>query len=484
MRSYSSNDRGNGRRKDSQIEAKRTAAIQLLSKLSDNRQSGKVMTEVVSLFADVGDRKLLLQLLDQMEISHYTPDNNMIRRILQVGVPDGDVFFHAQVLHRVQKSKEIMTAPIYNTLIQCMYNNLELERIMDTLVEMKKNHITPERPSFESAIRLALRLEDAPTALSIVEEMEKFNMIDNENQNLYLQILRCAAIAEQVDITNYCWEKGVQHLKLSPDNGTLSYILLLSAKLGSPKLGSQVLEQMLESGMQCYEQHLANLLQAFAMSGDLKGAFSMLQIMDSEGILTRKETAMPILYQLGSNVASIERAIQILRDLHSEGKGVHVAGFNSVLYAAAKTKQLDLVKDTFKLVSQIGVKANVDTFNCLLDAGIFCNDWEYGRQAWTSMKSAKLKPNSTSYSKMVVLCTTQEDYEDCFRYLEEMKYFKFKPPRGCYNMLIKKLLKAGDERAHVAIQDMQACGYDIPEDINRLVVEAGSEDIHRAAATE
>lgn len=83
-RSLSSNDRGKGRRKDSQIEAKRTAVLQLLSKLPDNPQSGKVMSEVVSLFADVGDRKLLLQLLDQMEISHYKPDNNMIRRILQV----------------------------------------------------------------------------------------------------------------------------------------------------------------------------------------------------------------------------------------------------------------------------------------------------------------------------------------------------------------------------------------------------------------
>lgn len=63
---------------------------------------------------------------------------------------------------------------------------------------MKKNNVTPEKPSFESAMRLALRFEDAPTALSVLEEMEKFNMIDNGNQNFYLQILRCAAIAEQV----------------------------------------------------------------------------------------------------------------------------------------------------------------------------------------------------------------------------------------------------------------------------------------------
>jgi hypothetical protein len=85
MRSYSPNEPEKSRRKDSQIEAKRTAALQLLSKLPDNPQSSKVMMEVISLFADIGDRKLLLQLLDQMEISQYKPDSGMIRRILQVG---------------------------------------------------------------------------------------------------------------------------------------------------------------------------------------------------------------------------------------------------------------------------------------------------------------------------------------------------------------------------------------------------------------
>jgi pentatricopeptide repeat protein len=256
---------------------------------------------------------------------------------------------------------------------------------------------------------------------------------------------------------------------MKPDHGTLTYLMHLAAKLGSPRLGTQVLEQMGNSDLQYHEHHLASLLQAFAMSGDLKGAFGMLQIIDSEGISTRKETALPIIHQLGTNVGSIEKAIQLLKELHSEGKGVHVAGFNGVLYAASRVKRIDMVKNTFALAPLFGIKPNVETYNCLLDASIYASDWQYGNEVWTLMQSTKVKPNSLSYSKMVVLCCTQDDYEDCFRYLEEMKYFKFAPPRGCYQQLIKKLAMAGDDRVHTAIEDMRAAGYIVPEQIERLV---------------
>ncbi|GAB5592758.1 hypothetical protein Unana1_07658 [Umbelopsis nana] len=318
--------------------------------------------------------------------------------------------------------------------------------------------------------------------MSILEEMEKHNMINGESQNIYLQVLRAAALAEELKIAGYCWEKAVKEYDLIPDHGTLTYLLHLAAKFGSPKLGTQVLETMGNSDMQYAEHHLASLLQAFAMSGDLKGAFSMLQIIDSEGISTRKETALPIVHQLGTSVSAIEKAIQILKDLHAEGKDIHIAGFNGVLYAAARAKQIDMVKYAFSLAPLFKVKVNVDTYNCLLDASIYATDWDYGNEIWSLMKAAKIKPNSTSYSKMVVLCCTQDDYEDCFRYLEEMKYFKYVPPRGCYQTLIRKLANAADDRVHVAIEDMRACGYDVPEQIDRLIANmsaANAEEISR-----
>lgn len=259
--------------------------------------------------------------------------------------------------------------------------------------------------------------------------------------------------------------------------------MLLSAKLGSPRLGSQVLEEMGNNDMAYSEHHLAALLQAFSMSGDLKGAFSMLPIMESAGISTRKETALPILHQLGTNVTSIEKAIYLLKELHSEGKGVHVVAFNSVLYAAAKAKRLDLVKETFSLVSLFGIKADIDTYNCLLDASIFTANWEYGNHVWNLIKQAKVKPNSTSYSKMVVLCCTQDDYEDCFRYLEEMKYFEYVPLRGCYQVLIKKLASARDDRVHIALEDMRASGYEVPPAISALVASSSTDDVQQAMSS-
>ncbi|KAH8549422.1 hypothetical protein BGW37DRAFT_469381 [Umbelopsis sp. PMI_123] len=456
---------------------RRTIANLFRSISKDGAERTEKINKAARLCYELKDKRLIIQLLDQMEAINCPPDDDTLTLMLMAAVPNGDVLFQSQVLARVGGYSRLDSANHYDALIQAMCHNLELERILDSLDDMEKKGITPARKSYISVLELALKFEDASTSMVILNELEKHNMITEEYRNLYLQVLRCAALSEDLKIAMHCWDKGVKEYQLMPDHGTLTYLMLLSAKMGSPRLGSQVLEQMGNSDLQYSEHHLAALLQAFSMSGDLKGAFSMLQIMESAGISTRKETALPIIHQLGTNVASIEKAIHLLKELYSEGKGVHVAGFNSVLYAAAKAKRLDLVKETFSLASRFGITPDVDTYNCLLDASIFATDWEYGNHVWNLIRLAKVKPNSTSYSKMVVLCCTQDDYEDCFRYLEEMKYFKYVPPRGCYQLLIKKLASDGDDRVHIAIEDMRASGYEVPQEITELVTSASSDNI-------
>ncbi|KAG2176013.1 hypothetical protein INT44_000492, partial [Umbelopsis vinacea] len=470
-------------RQEATDDIKRRTIANLFRAISkeDSAERKEKIIKAARLCYELRDQRLTLQLLDQMEGINCPPDDDTLRFMLMAAAPNGDVLFQSQVLARVGGMARLKTGELYDALIQAMCYNLELERILDNLDEMEKKGITPTRISYISVLELALKFEDASTSMFILTELEKHDMITEEYRNIYLKVLRCAALAEELKIAIHCWDKGVKEYQQIPDHGTMTYLMLLSAKLGSPRLGSQVLEEMGNNDLAYSEHHLAALLQAFSMSGDLKGAFSMLQIMDSAGISTRKETALPILHQLGTNVASIEKAIYLLKELHSEGKGVHVAGFNSVLYAAAKAKRLDLVKEAFSLVSLFGIKADIDTYNCLLDASIFSTNYEYGNHVWDLIKRAKVKPNSTSYSKMVVLCCTQDDYEDCFRYLEEMKYFKYVPLRGCYQILIKKLASARDDRVHIAIEDMRASGYEIPPAISALVAPTSADDVQQGS---
>jgi hypothetical protein len=102
------------------------------------------------------------------------------------------------VLARVGGYSRLDSANHYDALIQAMCHNLELERILDSLDDMEKKGITPARKSYISVLELALKFEDASTSMVILNELEKHNMITEEYRNLYLQVLRCAALSEDV----------------------------------------------------------------------------------------------------------------------------------------------------------------------------------------------------------------------------------------------------------------------------------------------
>jgi hypothetical protein len=87
---------------------------------------------------------------------------------------------------------------LYDTLILAMCYNLELERILDNLDEMQKKGITPTRASYIAVLDLAIKFDDANTAMFILSELENHNMISEEYQTIYLKVLRCAALAEEV----------------------------------------------------------------------------------------------------------------------------------------------------------------------------------------------------------------------------------------------------------------------------------------------
>jgi pentatricopeptide repeat protein len=92
----------------------------------------------------------------------------------------------------------IKSATTYDPLIQSMCYNLELERMLDTIHDMHKQSIIPTRSSYVAILTLALKFEDAPSAMFILDEMERYNMINDASKNLYLQVLSCAALSEEV----------------------------------------------------------------------------------------------------------------------------------------------------------------------------------------------------------------------------------------------------------------------------------------------
>ena len=64
------------------------------------------------------------------------------------------------------------------------------------------------------------------------------------------------------------------------------------------------------------------------------------------------------------------------------------------------------------------------------------------------MKEAIIKPDARIYERLIVLCLSEETYEDAFFHLEEMKAEELFPPQSVYEVSIQHCVldKAGDVR--------------------------------------
>lgn len=91
------------------------------------------------------------------------------------------------------------TAETYDMIIKCAAKNLEFERALDTLDEMKKLGIAPLDTTFMNVLVLAVEYNSPSIAFDILENMEALGKVPDPNW--CMMALRCAAVYDHVRTT-------------------------------------------------------------------------------------------------------------------------------------------------------------------------------------------------------------------------------------------------------------------------------------------
>jgi len=227
------------------------------------------------------------------------------------------------------------------------------------------------------------------------------------------------------------------------------------------------------------------LVQAFVGQNDIKGAFSVLDIMRSFNIPASKHTASPILESIQDNMPKIDEAFYTLENMKKEGTVIDVIAFNVVLGACVKARDLHRSISTYQEASKLGVQPNIDTYNYALDACVLARNRQMGDLILSHMKEANVRPNLATYTKRIMLACTQSNYEDAFMYLEEMKQYNIIPPRMCYEHLVRKLVRECDPRIKVALDEMETFGLEVSPFLKQYIANKGrrSSDGHHKQTT-
>jgi pentatricopeptide repeat protein len=277
-------------------------------------------------------------------------------------------------------------------------------------------------------------------------------------------------------------------------------VLHTAARHGLVVLANEAIMRLQEAGITWQEHHVAPLVEAFARAGRVKEAFGALDLMLAAGVQPSPETTIPILDHIRDNSDKIDEAWGILEDIHEEGlaaaskpaegatpvaaKTIHITSINVIIHAAAMMGDLQRAVGVYKAATSLGAVPDINTYDHLLLACVPGANRELADQLLSELRAARITPSQRTYEALMQVCLYQYSYEDAFFYLEEMKAQGHAPRPGVYEQLVMRLIKRGDARWKLALDEMKECGYTLSVEFQRRMDAARAapgEDVSVAA---
>lgn len=149
--------------------------------------------------------------------------------------------------------------------------------------------------------------------------------------------------------------------------------------------------------------------------------------------------------------ASLEKAFDLLRDLHHQGTAIDISVFNAALLASVESDHFHRALVEFKSMSDsLHLQPTIDTFNILLKGCIEARHLFLGKQLMVEMQNQDVTPDQTSYERIIQLCLACTDDDgslgEAFGYLETLKKYGVLPSIDVYRAFLLRLGNEGDAR--------------------------------------
>lgn len=202
--------------------------------------------------------------------------------------------------------------------------------------------------------------------------------------------------------------------------------------------------------------------------------------MRSSNIFPTAITTQSIYDFLKQDIDRVDSAWKLLDTLRSEGKAIDRTAINAIIRAAVSLSDLQRAVGAYKVFPDYKCVPDIDTFNTLLSGCIAASHRELGDRLLLDLKELGIKPDATTYERIILLCLTQVTYEDAFFYLEEMKAQKFVPPLRVYSAIIRACIDAGDSRYTLALDELKQCGYTVSNSLQQYIDSEGRESRPRS----
>ncbi|KAK6343496.1 hypothetical protein TWF730_011086 [Orbilia blumenaviensis] len=431
-----------------------------------------------------------LALFEELKEEGYTPNTTIYHNLLKIFASSPDYISMERILKEMTGTYGIIPdVDGQQNILRHYLTTNQLERAMEMFYQRREMGEKVHYNTYMEIIKALGRVNEVEEAMRVMLEFQKEwgSIAGSGIQPIaWYELLNIAASNYHIDGVSYIWKKVVQSPPptpttsripstpptplLNPDDGLCLKVLNTAARHGNPDLALEVFRILTLRNIPFQEHHYAALSASYARSGQLIPAFRALTLMRNQGIAHTATTANAITEALTStgNIENVDSAYATLKDFvasSSEKDVVEVAGFNAVLAACVKLKDLERALGVFAECAALNVSPNTETFNLLFKGCVECStppNKELAMFLAGEMKEMGLNPDFVTYEELLrVSLYQEEDYEDAFVYLEEMKeVVGGGRVRGVvYEWIARRLEEVGDERLGMVVEEMKGLGY-------------------------
>ncbi|RFU30535.1 hypothetical protein B7463_g5759, partial [Scytalidium lignicola] len=407
--------------------------------------------------AENGSVEAVRELLVEMKELGIGADSGLYHGVLQVLAIHPDYILRNEVLQEIKQRWFSLSPEGWHHLVIGLLRDKQFEVAMDKLEQMFAENIQVQPWLYDIFLYQLCEADELDEAFRLLQS----HAMQAISPSIWYYLLDQFSNAYHYEGTRFIWRARVITDYLNPSDGMCTAILNLCARNSDPELATSAV-QFLSSRSSLSLHHYEALLAAYMGSKDLKTAMRVLSIISKAGMGPDAGTTRPIYLYLISKPNLPAEAWEILETLHGDGHVIPTAAANVVIEASITLGKLVEAVDLYKVLYQIcDAGPDRSTFNVLFQGASQQKRKDLAMFLASEMRAFKIKPDELTYDRLILVCLKDDDYEDAFRYYEELTSTKsgWWMRGGTASMMVKRCVAAGDKRAWEILSQMEARGH-------------------------
>ncbi|KAI4286070.1 MAG: hypothetical protein L6R38_000187 [Xanthoria sp. 2 TBL-2021] len=387
------------------------------------------------------------RIIEEMEDSAITLDSAAYHAILKVLAVHPDYILRRQILEELRQRWFTLSNEGWHDVIVGLLRDKQLESAVETLQSVQQEGIRIPSWLYDMLIFNLCDVGEHEEALSIL----RFRVENGEHLisgTVWHYLLDSASRAYHHQATLFAWRKRVGTNYLNPSSGVCLNVLDTAARHGDFRLATDVIRVLGNRGQGLKLYHYETLIEACVPS-ELRTAFTLLALMITAGIPPTVSSTRPIFLHLRQSAQLPDAALSMLRQVAKQQRAMPAEAVNVIIEAYIYHGNFEQALDAYKTLHTIcGSGPVTSTFNTLFRG---CHSRKDTAMFLASeMVALKIAPDALTYDRLILVClegrSGQEDFEDAWRYFEEMRGIGWWPRPGTTMALAKQCCLMGDER--------------------------------------